>query len=97
MSDPLLQIGNHHTANCGDPPIIRDDDPQLYIGYFENTFGEQWIFTFNRKSREAKLRGGDVGWNTVHAVVNGKADGLVLAVDEALWLHACWQAAAGRS
>lgn len=68
MSDPLLRIRNHHTPSCGDPPIVRGDDPSVYIGYFENPYGEQWIFTYDRKLQRGELRGGDVGWNSVHVV-----------------------------
>ena len=40
----------------------------LYIGYFENGHGAQWIFTCNRAAREARLWGGHVGWASVHPV-----------------------------
>ncbi|HUG68911.1 MAG TPA: hypothetical protein VMM76_14275 [Pirellulaceae bacterium] len=96
MSDPLLQIRNYHTVACGDPPIINGDDPNVYIGYFENAFGEQWIFTFDRATREAELRGGDIGWNSVHEVCDGKVEELVLGREELAWLQACWKAATGR-
>ena len=92
MSDPLLCIRNYHSASCGDPPIVNGDDPNLYIGYFENAFGEQWIFTYRRKTRKAELRGGDLGWNTVREVKNGKAEGLNLNREEAAWLEACLRA-----
>jgi hypothetical protein len=93
MSEPLLKIRNHHTVYCGDPPIVNSDDEHVYIGYFENAYGEQWIFTYDRKSRRAELRGGDVGWNTVNIVDDGHVDGLILGKDEAAWLFACWRAA----
>lgn len=48
MSEPLLKIRNHHALVSGDPPIIEDSKPNQYIGYFENMFGEQWIFTRDR-------------------------------------------------
>lgn len=95
MSEPLLHISNHHVAGCGDPPIISSDDPDLYIGYFENAYGEQWIFTYHKETRRAELRGGDVGWNTVNTVQNGAVPGLILGRDEANWLQACWRAALG--
>jgi hypothetical protein len=95
MSEPLLRVHNHHAAGCGDPPIVDGDDPNIYIGYYENPFGEQWIFTYHRKTRKSDLRGGDVGWNTVHAVVDGKVAGLILGKEEAIWLQACWRAATG--
>ena len=95
MSEPLLQIRNHHTPGCGDPPIVNGDDPDLYIGYFENLHGEQWIFTFHRKTRKAELRGGDAGWNRAFEMVGPTVMGLILTRDEATWLGSCWRAATG--
>ena len=95
MSDPLLTIHNHHSASCGDPPIVAAEDSNTYIGYFENQFGEQWIFTYDRTNGNAILRGGDIGWNTTHAVVNGAAGDLILGDGERAWLRACWKAASG--
>ena len=97
MSQPLLQIRNRHAVACGDPPIVNGDDPDLYIGYFENPHGEQWVFTHHRKTKKAELLGGDVGWNTRNEVTDGMVRGLVLGVEESKWLAACWLAAtAGR-
>jgi len=67
------------------------NDPS-YIGYFENRHGEQWIFTFDRATREARLRGGDAGWATAHPVCDGRVDGLILAPEEIAWLQVCWSA-----
>jgi hypothetical protein len=92
MSDPLLTIRNHHSASCGDPPIVASDNSSTYIGYFENQFGEQWVFTIDRASGDAVLRGGDTGWNTAHEVVNGEVADLILSVEEKAWLRACWTA-----
>lgn len=96
MSEPLLRIRNHHSATCGDPPIVGGDDANVYIGYFENAFGEQWIFTFARDTGQAILRGGDIGWNTVNDVNDGQVGELILNADESAWLQACWRAATGR-
>ena len=93
MSEPLLQIRNYHTSACGDPPIVNSDDPNVYIGYFENAFGEQWVFMFDRTNGKAHLRGGDIGWNTVHDIRNGKTGDLILGAEESAWLRACWNAA----
>lgn len=95
MSDPLLQVRNHHSVACNDPPIVNDDDPNVYIGYFKNAFGEQWIFSFDRAVKKGELRGGDVGWNTVHEVHDGEVSALVLRPEELAWLQACWKAAMG--
>ena len=78
MSEPMLTIHNHHPAACGIPPARH---------------GEQWIFTFNRATREASLRGGDAGWASAHPVRDGRVDGLILAPEETAWLQACRSAA----
>ena len=94
MSQPILTIDNHHTAACGIPPALSNASAALYIGYFANRLGEQWLFTFDRATRQAILRGGDVDWGRAHAVHDGRVDGLILAPEEAAWLQACWRAAA---
>ena len=92
---PILTIYNQHTAHCGIPPALTKESPTVYVGYFENPFGEQWIFTFDRTTREARLRGGDVDWASMHVVRDGRVDGLILGREEAAWLQACWRAATG--
>lgn len=94
-AEPILTIYNQHTAQCGTPPSLSKESPALYVGYFENRFGEQWIFTFDRTTREAHLRGGDVDWATVSVVREGRVDGLILGREEAAWSQACWRAATG--
>ena len=90
---PLFQVGNHHSAASGTPPHIADLGPSHYLGYFENTSGEQAIFVYDRNSRHAVLYLGDAGWQTPHAVVDGAVPDLLLSETELVWLHACWQAA----
>jgi len=92
MSEPLLKIRNHHAATCGDPPIINGDESHLYIGYFENEHGEQWIFTRDRKTGIATLRGGDIGWNTAIDVTSGPNTELILSASEQNWITACLKA-----
>lgn len=92
LSDPLIQIRNHHSLSCGDPPKVDGTSGKQYIGYFENPFGEQWIFIYDRDDRRAILRGGDVGWNTQLEVLDGAVPNLVLGKAEQLWLQACWTA-----
>ena len=93
MSDPLLTIRNCHVAASGDPPIVDSSDGNKYIGYFENALGEQWIFTLDRESGKAVLRGGDIGWNDEFEVVDGHVGGLIFGDEEQRWLQACWSAA----
>ena len=68
VSVPILTIYNQHTAACGTPPAFANESADLYIGYFANRYGEQWIFTLDRATGGATLRGGDVGWGRAHAV-----------------------------
>lgn len=93
VSAPILTIYNQHTAACGAPPALSNESGDLYIGYFANRYGEQWIFTFDRATREARLRGGDADWGSAHVVRDGRVEGLILDPGEAAWLQACWSAA----
>jgi hypothetical protein len=95
MTEPLLTIRNTHAPACGDPPIVSNSNHR-YIGYFENVFGEQWVFTYDRETKTATLQGGDINWNNPQVVCDGKVPGLQLQKDEAAWLLACWNAAVPR-
>ena len=72
--------------------MISNNSPDLYIGYVENPHGEQWLFSFDRRTLEATLRGGDVGWGHAYAVRDGRVASLILGRPEAAWLEACWGA-----
>jgi hypothetical protein len=65
-TEPMLTIHNRHSAACGVPPAVSTEAADLYIGYFENRYGEQWIFMFDRATREARLRRRDAGWARAH-------------------------------
>ncbi len=93
MSNSLLTIQVHHTPQCGTPPAISSDSGNCYIGYFENPYGEQWIFAMDRDTGRALLRGGDIEWDTEIEIVDGQAGDLMLGEHERLWLRACWLAA----
>ena len=93
MSEPILTIYRYDAAGSGTPPAISNEASDLYIGYFENRYGEQWIFTFNRVTREAILRGADLDWGNTYPVHDGRVDGLTLGPEESAWLTACWSAA----
>jgi hypothetical protein len=95
MFDPILSIRSHHAADCGAGPFVDGDDPHLYLGYFENSQGEQWIFSFHRQTRKAQLHGGDSGWKTAYDVRKGTVTELILSSEEKAWLQACWKAASG--
>ena len=54
---------NTHSPSCGEPPRVRTtENPGLYYGYFENRFGEQFVFTFDRTTKTGTVSGGDLDW-----------------------------------
>jgi hypothetical protein len=54
---------NTHDPRCVRPPRVRNtDNPGLYHGYFENRYGEQFVFTFDRATGTGTVSGGDLGW-----------------------------------
>jgi hypothetical protein len=55
---------NTHDERCGPPPRLRNTaHPGLYHGYFENRYGEQFVFTFDRATGTGTVSGGDLGWD----------------------------------
>jgi hypothetical protein len=54
---------NTHDERCGRPPHVRNtDDRGLYYGYFENRYGEQFVFTFDGATGTGTISGGDFEW-----------------------------------
>ena len=88
----MLEIDNAHVAECGAPPLL--DAADKYLGYFENCYGEQWVFIGDRKTGEAVVRGGDVDWATEYKVSLKKPcpAGLVLNEPEKHWIITCFMA-----
>ena len=68
MPVPILTVYNQHRLACGTPQAFSNESDDLYVGYFANRYGEQWIFTRDRATGVASVRGGDVDWKTVHVV-----------------------------
>jgi hypothetical protein len=66
---------NTHDERCGPPPRLRNtDNPGLYHGYFENRYGEQFIFTFDRATGTGTISGGDLGWGDPRSFTLGLLD-----------------------
>ena len=85
---------NKHSSECGEPPARKNDGDHQYCGYFENMYGEQWLFVYDKIQREGVLRGGDAGWDEEFDVKDGAISGnLILGAEERQWLTACWAAA----
>src|SRR5262249_37883631 len=49
-------------------------DSGLYYGYFENRYGEQFVFTFDRATGAGTVRGGDLGWDEPQSFTLGLLD-----------------------
>ena len=94
MNAPFFQIWNTHYASCGEPPATTNESSNKYYGYFQNRFTEQWIFVYGPEHKTGELRGGDIGWDTVVVVKDGKTD-VALGKAEVARLQACWIAATG--
>ena len=66
---------NQHDPSCGRPPGLRNTaNPGLYYGYFENYFGEQFVFTFDRATGTGTVSGGDLGWGEPKTFTRGLLD-----------------------
>jgi hypothetical protein len=94
----VFRAENNHSPDCGAPPAISNDDRNVYVGYFQNEHGEQWVFTFDITKRVGELIGGDVSWRPlpVVGVGGGPHIDMTLNEPEMMWLQACWKAATGR-
>ena len=94
MNNPSFVIWNKHGASCGEAPTITNQGGTHYCGYFENRYGDQWVFVYDRERKIGELRGGDLGWDQVVLVEDGTVN-VNLGSEETAWLHACWTAATG--
>ena len=66
---------NNHDPRCGRSPRVRNtDNPGLYHGYFENRYGEQFVFTFDRATGTGTVSGGDLGWGAPKSFTLGLLD-----------------------
>ena len=75
--DARLVFSAHdtHHERCGAPPRLRNtDNPGLYYGYFENRYGEQFVFTFDRVTGTGTVSGGDLGWGEPKTFTLGLLD-----------------------
>jgi hypothetical protein len=71
----VFSAHNTHHERCGAPPRLRNtDNPGLYYGYFENRYGEQFVFTFDRATGTGTVSGGDLGWAEPKTFTRGLLD-----------------------
>jgi len=84
----VLTIPNRHIEGCGKPPGLIAKDQ--YTAYFENQFGEQLVFTYDRVEKKGRLWHGDYGWDTPIEVFAGDALGVTLSNEEREWIKLVW-------
>lgn len=90
MERPIVfQARNKQPATSGEPPSIDANTPNRYHAYFENGYGEQLIFVYDRETNTGTLYHGDLGWNDPQTVEDGTLPNLDLDEAESLWLRAC--------
>ena len=92
-TQPILLITNTHSAACGQPPHLTNAEPSLYVGYFANEHGNQWLFAYDRVSRRATIRGGDMNWGRPVTIASLKDLPYHFNESERRWAEACWEAA----
>jgi len=90
MDEPLFVMKNVQAESCGAPPYFENENPNLRRSYFENLFGEQWVFIYDMESGSCTVRSGDAGWDNVYEVREGQVPGLIIHEGEALWVMACY-------
>lgn len=84
----LLQIDNVHVNDCGPPPAFDASDS--YLSYYENRYGEQWVFVGDRATGKAKIYGGDCGWEQVYEItLDDPCPRVTLNQGEIAWIVAC--------
>jgi hypothetical protein len=91
MAGPLLSIKNYHVAGCGTPPDFGAMK-NVYIGYFMDELGEQYVYLHKDETDEDLLYVGDISWESPLRVGdNGSVDGVNALA--AVWVAACWTSA----
>lgn len=88
---PLLVIENYHINPA--PSWEFKAGTNAYLGYYENKYGEQWVFVYDFDTEQGAVQGGDAEWKNVYPVQNGRAKNLVLSREEEIWLLSCWVSA----
>lgn len=92
QTKPLLTLRSHHGPACGAQPVWQEQCPPGYVGYFENKHGEQFVFSYERATREGWLWSGEAQWQR-YPVRDGTCQHLLLEPSEQQWLQTCWYAA----
>lgn len=76
-----------------DEPYTGNSD-RIYLGYFEDE-DDQFVFRYDRQTREAALYCGASGWHDPYPVVDGRTEPNILGPRGSVWLLAAWSSATG--
>lgn len=87
---PLLVIHNTHAVSCGEPPNLTNTDTSAYLGYFQGEHGDQWVFVYDRGTRQATIHGGDVRWDKPVKIASVQDVPYHFTDAERRWVEACW-------
>ncbi len=87
----VLTVPNKHVKSCGEPPELAGG--RNYTAYFENEYGEQLVFQYDRLSHKGTLLHGDMGWDDPREVHKGTILGVILSEEERKWLRLVWDTA----
>ena len=91
---PLLSVDNSTMPGLKLPEVDASD-ARYRVGYFQNQYGEQWIFVGDCQEHKATFWSGDVGWAEDDAIVievtadTKSLKRVILNEPEMLWITAC--------
>ncbi|CAH1000956.1 hypothetical protein LEM8419_01969 [Neolewinella maritima] len=89
LVENVFAITNQHVPDSGELPKV--DTEGKYKGYYENVYGEQFIFLGDRQTERAVIYGGDFGWETEIVIFAGMDGGDWIFGDaEILWISNCY-------
>lgn len=86
----VLTVPNRHIEVSGKPPELEAKG--CYTAYFENCYGEQLVFQFDKERKVGTLWHGDCGWEKPIQVMSGGTT-MILSYEEKEWLMTVWQVA----
>jgi hypothetical protein len=95
MNEKILTVLNRHVDDCGTPPSFSDELlNKKYVSYFQNHYGEQWVFLGDGKDGGV-LYGGEVDWEGLPVTLKKPYPATLLNAEEQVWLISCLMVSTG--
>ena len=93
--DSVFSAKNRHNAEAGRLPVEAREGNGQYRAYYENQYGEQLVFVYDRDAGQAVLYHGDMDWEPqpVREVSGVIIVPVILDTLEREWLSICWKTA----